>query len=388
MAQAIDLDTARNVMSAAIALADDPTQPRDPTFLEWDKRIQDFSNLVKEVKYTTSIALVGAALIAKGTNRDIDALSLRASDTVPGAYNVRQPAENVLYPASLLHGFDIGSTSRNPLNGQTFNKLKRIDLQLKIRGKGQRLVKPLVELLHKVNLLADRPAAVQALAAYVRVRRTFKSHYKPTTGSAALSTVEQLVSAISTFVSQNSEGGGRAQSVVGGLFDALYGRDRVRVGKRNEPDRKLAGDVLLFGESYQALPRTLGKDEVREPSGALQPTLSAIEVRDKLVRLVDVLSIVEKLHRVAVRKGAIVAVAAGQELIPPLEFESQAALAGVSLRIFYHWLPLTSEIIFWSLKPEAQAISLAIECIRARIIDMGLSPETVLAWDAVTTTNG
>ena len=160
MAEQIEIAVAQRVMDDAVEFEKDESQRSHPGFQAWEKRLEAFSKLVVQVGYTTSIALVGSALIAKSTNTRINPMCLQASDTTPGAYSARRPAESILYPASRREKFDIGSTSKNPLNGQTFNKLRRIDLTLKIKGDGQKLVSPLVELLHEVSLLANRDEGV------------------------------------------------------------------------------------------------------------------------------------------------------------------------------------------------------------------------------------
>jgi hypothetical protein len=368
MAEQVDLEVAQRVMDDAVVMEKDASLRGNPEFQVWEQRIEGFSKLVAQVNYTASIALVGGALIAKATNSRINPMSLQASDTTPGAYSVRRPAEMVLYPASLIHKFDIGSSSKNPLNGQTFNKLKRIDLTLKIKGKGQQLVKPLVELLHEVSLLASREDGVRALAAYIHVRRGYLPNYKKPPAPVGLDSAEALIEAIADFVSQDSEGGGRAQAVVGGLLDAVYGPYRIRVGKPNEPDRKVAGDVIV-------------RESMDENSG----TINAFEVRDKPVSEVDLLSIVQKLQRASVVKGAVVAVAANQKHIERVRFDEAARSAGLRIELYDGWTRLVLEALFWSDKTEAKSVRMACNQIRARIIEIGLSSKGLDHWDRLTT---
>ena len=368
MAEQIDLAVAQRVMDDAVVVEKDNSLRSDPGFQAWEKRLEDFSKLVVQVGYTASIALVGSALIAKITNPRINPMSLQASDTTPGAYSARRPAESILYPTSQTERFDIGSTSKNPLNGQTFNKLRRIDLTLKIKGKGQLLVNPLVELLHEVSLLANREEGVRALAAYIHVRRRYLPIYNKQPAPIGLSSGASLIGAIVDLVTLDSEGGGRAQAVVGGLLDAVYGPDRVRAGKPNEPDRKVAGDVI-----------------VRETADETSPVINAFEVRDKPVSEVDLLSIVQKLQRANVAKGAVVAIAPNQKYIERSRFEDAVRTAELRVDVFEGWTRFVSEALFWSDKTEAVTVGMACDRIRARIIEMGLSSEGLDHWDRLTT---
>lgn len=364
MSQKVDLQIAQQLMVDAIAFADDPAQNADPDFKLWKERIQGYSDLVKEAGYTTTVALLGGALIAKGSNPHVDVMSIKARNRHPGAYNARGPVENVLYPASRLHGFDIGSTSKNPLNGETFRHDSATELEIK--GRGRDLVKPLIDLLHEVSLLPGRDKALRALAAYVHVRRSFVPAYDSPPPGETVGTAGELSAAISDFVSENSEGGGRAQVATGGLFDAVYGYERVRLGKTNEPDRNIAGDVLVW--------------EAQSSDKAML----AVEVRDKAVTLVDLLSVVSKLQRTHVAKGIVVAVAGGQRPMSPEVYEQHAAERSIRLRVFLSWTDLISDMLLWADGPEANIVPLAVSRIRERIMQMQMPQETVAAWDNLT----
>src|SRR5687768_5698901 len=148
----IDTDEAKKVMEQAVALANDPAAHGHPDFAAWSSRIDAFSEEVKKVGYKQSIALLGATLIAKTTNTQVDVLILKCRAKAPGAYNVRRPADDVLFPASLVHKFDIGSTSRNPLNGASFLSKDRLDHNFTLRGtKGKDLGKQVYDILSQVS---------------------------------------------------------------------------------------------------------------------------------------------------------------------------------------------------------------------------------------------
>ena len=362
------LDDALNILK-------DPETPSSATFRAWATRIQDFSILALHAAGLQSIAVIGSALIAKATNLEINPFCLRANASVSGAYNARAPAEKVLYPASLIHRFDIGSNSSNPLNGQTFNKLKIIDKTLVIRG-GQMLVNPLNAILHAVSLLASKTDAILALAAYIQVRQGYSRKPTIAAGQVGVTSTVGLRAAIAKWVAQDSEGGARAQAAVGGILDAIFGNLRIRVGKPNEPDRHVAGDVILWKE----IPA--GVRDQGEVVG--QPIELAIEVRDKPVSVVDCLSVLRKLETAGISKGAIVAIAKNQPVIPRETIEARAIEAGVHLEIYSDWATLIGQIVFWSSESDRKIAIAAVQSIRDRAEEIRVTPSGIVNWDVLT----
>ena len=196
------------------------------------------------------------------------------------------------------------------------------------------------------------------------MRRRYLPVYSKRPALVGLSSGASLIVAIVDFVTRDSEGGGRAQAVVGGILDAVYGHERVRVGKTNEPDRKVAGDVI-----------------VRETSEETSPVIHAFEVRDKPVSEVDLLSIVQKLERADVAKGGVVAVAPNQKYIDRARFDDAVRTAALRVDVFEGWTRFVSEALFWSDKTEVATVRMACDQIRARIIEMALSTEGLDHWD-------
>jgi hypothetical protein len=360
----------------ALTAIEDPATLRNAIFEAWVARIHDFSTLAKTATGLQSIAVIGSALIAKATNLGINPFCLRANASVSGAYNARAPAEHVLYPTSLLHRFDIGSNSSNPLNGQTFNKLKVIDKTLRIRG-GQTLVDPLNEILHAVSLLASKTDAVLALAAYIQVRQGYVRTATMPTGHVGVISTAGLQAAVANWVTQDSEGGARAQAAVGGILDAIFGRSRVRVGKPNEPDRRIAGGVIPWKEQAMGVPDQLRKSEHIE---------LAIEVRDKPVSVVDCLSVLRKLAAAGVSKGAIVAIGKNQPSIAREIVAPRAIESGVHLELYFDWATLIGHTSFWSQKSDEEIADAAVQAIRQRAEEMRVTALGIREWDLLTRT--
>jgi hypothetical protein len=356
----------------ALSASRDPATLHNATFEAWTARIQDFSTLAKTATGLQSIAVIGSALIAKSTNFGINPFCLRANASVSGAYNARAPAEHVLYPASLLYRFDIGSNSSNPLNGQTFNKLKTIDKTLRIRG-GQSLVEPLNEILHAISLLASKADAILALAAYIRVRHGYVRTPTTPIGRVGVNSTAALHAAVSSWVSEDSEGGARAQAAVGGILDATIGNSRVRVGKPNEPDRRIAGDVVVWRE------RLKGAQDQNAPINS-QIELS-FEVRDKPVTLVDCLGVIRKLAAAGISKGVIVAIGKNQTSIVRETVEPQAIESGVHLELYFDWATLIGQASLWSPKSNHEIVDAAVKAIRDRAEEIRVTSAGIREWD-------
>jgi hypothetical protein len=204
------------------------------------------------------------------------------------------------------------------------------------------------------------------LAAFVDVRREYVLKYDASQGTLLVSTTETLASAMEQLTRARSEGGGRAQAAAGGLIDALVGPTQVRVGKRNEPDRHMPGDVgIRAADESTSYARVF-------------------EVRDKNVPSHAVLSFITKVAGAGVNRAVLVAIAARQETLDTLALRARAREMGVGLEIFTSWAELVRAVIFASAQPEQATIETAVATIRDRLIQLELSVEAVALWDELT----
>lgn len=360
MAEKIDVAVAQQAMERAIAFMADETIRAQPEFIAWTERVARFSKLSADKNLKSYVAALGNAMLAKASNSRIDVFSLKASDKSPGAYDARRTAERVLVPASQLHRFSLGTTGAQPLNNQPFFRAHRIDSTMTVRPDARAMLTELIALLHELQQCRGEEAT-RALAAFVEVRRGYVPAYASAVGETGFSTWIQLAEAVRAFVSERSEGGARAQASVGGLLDVLYGPDRVRVGKRNEPDRQMAGDVGVRGEA--------------------ETYFSVFEVRDKNVPPHAVIALATKAAEWAVGRATLVAVDPAQEPLDTAAMRTQARQMGVDLRIFIGWPAIIDTIVFATAVPESAAVILAASMIRTRLIELEVSTEGVARWD-------
>lgn len=377
MAEQVDLETARTVMEQAVRASLDPIARSTQEFVDWSRSVRKFSELCAERNLKSYIAVLGNALLAKASNPRIDAYSLKAGDESGGAYDARRSAEKVLVPASQEHRFSLGATGPQPLNNQPFFRSYRITREMRVRGHARDVLDELLKLLHEIQQYRSEEAT-RALAAFVDVRREYVPKYSPRQGTLAISSADELAAAIHSLVAEKSEGGGRAQAAAGGLLDALFSPERVRVGKRNEPDREAPGDICIRAEvetehSYQIQDRDHAPDFTR-----------AFEVRDKNVPPHAVLAFVEKVAQARIGRAALIAVAPNQEPLDVTRLSHRARESGVDLQIFIGWELLVDFIVFASIGREARTLESAVASIHNRLISLEVSEQAVREWDRLT----
>jgi hypothetical protein len=364
MTETVQLEAAWAVIADAIKASNAATKKADKDFLQWLKRVREFSELCAKKNLKSYIAVLGNAMLAKASNRRVDVFSLKAGDQSPGAYDARRPAENVLVPASQTHRFSLGATGPQPLNNQPFFRSYRIDTSMKVKANAKPVLSELIKLLHEVSL-CNRADAVLALAAFIVVRREYVPTYAAITGSLAVGTAGELASVLRSFVGERSDGGARAQASTGGLFDAWFSAERVRVGKKNEPDRKVPGDVAIQDK----------------PSGKYT---RVFEVRDKVVPLHAALAFIAKVAGSGIARAGIVAVATDQKSLDHAELDIRAREAGIDLQLFTGWIDLVRAVVFAAETRELATVESAVARIRVRLIELEVPTTTVSRWDELT----
>jgi hypothetical protein len=368
MPEQVDLRRAQQLVDQAAQLADDTSVLAEPYVLTWIDRVREFSEHCRAKGLRTHIAVLGTMMLAKAANTRVDVFSLKASDDSAGAFDARGVAEKVLVPASRLYKFDLGARKAQPLNNQPFFRSLRINRQMVVRDWARSVLNELIAILQEIAQ-ADSPKAVRALAAFIHVRREFIPVYGSTQGTLAIASIERLAGVITEFVRERSDTGRRAQAVVGGLLDAVYGPERVRVGGIHEPDRQAPGDVAL-----QSRELTLGGS----------PYDRVFEVRDKPVPAHAVQMIVEKIAEAKVPKASLVAIAPDQPALDVAQLLRDASDRGVWLTAYTEWRDLIQSILLGAEGSEVAVVERAIARIRARLIELEAPTDTVQTWDAKT----
>ncbi len=209
----------------------------------WGDRVTRLSEQVDEGYGKTYVAALGAALLAKATNPDVDSLA-QASEAGPRGYSLRSVAE---FLQERVRGrVHLGTLSKNPVNNSPFLRgPARIDRFDKIHPATRAIFDAFVRWLDDLNGY-DQGKAHNALVAFLHQRmrvqqiRDEESASRPELGAA--SSLEDLLEALHLFVTEDPEGGSRGQAIVAAVLSCTF--PDVEVVPNNHPapfDVKRAG---------------------------------------------------------------------------------------------------------------------------------------------------
>jgi hypothetical protein len=217
----------------------------------------DRAEQLSESPSVAFIAAVGAVLLAKATNAEVDVLVIQSQEGSAGAFNLRAGA-TALAAKRRPFGYDIGSSSdRDPINHGTLVGSTRWDVALdRIREDHKPFFQLILTWLADVNRM-DENEATAALAAYLRVRRAVASGASVQQIPRDLSngpTLPDLVDVLDGFVGADPEGGARGMALVAAAYRATG--FEVVLPSRNDPRRidiaiKRRGDMLIGAEVKQ-----------------------------------------------------------------------------------------------------------------------------------------
>jgi len=333
----------------------------------WLERMTTFSQLCEDGTSKTHIAFLGTALIAKAVDRRADLYAIKPAhaEDNPYAFSARSLGHGVLVPLAAELGFSIGVTGREPLNNQPYFRMTRLDDGTPVHAGGRRAFDYMLGLIQTLQG-ADEAEAERAMAAYIAVRRGYVVRYDARGDQAPISP-QRLLAAIEVLVHEDAEGGRRAQAVAAGLFDVIFGPDRVESGRINDPSRKYPGDVCVrSAESADTWDK-------------------AIEVRDKPVTASDVRIFGTKCLAMGVRDAAVLMVADRQTPLDRERLEAWSDERGLGLTLFHGWAGLVDQALYWSPSAKPLAAASATGFIHERLITVEASPRAVASWARLTT---
>lgn len=280
------------ILDDAIALA----RSREQLPAVWLTRVERLGHL----GIKTYIAALGGALLAKATDSRVDTLA-QDEAAGPRGYSLRKAAE---FLAQYNDGrYHLGAQGRWPLNNRPFlGGPARIDDFTKVSGKARPAYEAFIDSARDLNGL-DRPDALRAFAAFLRVRMAVQADERVATRSAreieSDVALEDLVQIIDRFVRADPEGGRRAQALVAATLDCAF--DDVELQPINSPH---PGDVRVFSEGQLVL-----AVEVKQlPAGeaiALELAREASELGSDLALLVVVAEHHAPLERERVQREAV-----------------------------------------------------------------------------------
>jgi hypothetical protein len=336
---------------------------------EWRNKVERLSQLCQEGVSKTHIAFLGTVMLAKAMDRSADLYAIKpnlARDNAH-AFSARTLCHSVIVPLSAELGINLGVTGREPLNNQPYFRMTRLGDDTPVHAGGRAAFAYMLELVKELSDAPSEEAGLQALRAFIAVRRTYQPRYTVAEGELAVSP-EQLVAAITVFVQEDSEGGKRAQAVVAGLLDVFAGDGRVDSGRINDPSRRYPGDVCI---------RSADAPEIIE---------KAIEVRDKPVHASDIQIFGKKCIDMGVREAAVVMVAGRQAPINRADLAAWATSFGLGLTLFVGWETFVDQALFWSDLPKQEAAVQAALCVETRLLGVEAAPASVQRWQSLVRT--
>jgi hypothetical protein len=258
-------------------------------------------------------------------------------------------------------GIHLGATGREPLNNQPYFRMKSLGDGTPVHGAAKEAFNYILELVKELSAFRSEAQAREALRADVAVRRRYQPRYTQDDRKTTL-TPERFPKLIADFVSEDSEGGKRAQAVAAGLLDVFAGPARVESGRINDPSRQYPGDVCV---RMTADPKKWAK---------------AFEVRDKPVSVSDIQIFGKKCVDMGVLEAAVVMVADNQPGLDESALAEWASGFGLGLTLFQGWRSLAEQVLFWAELPKPEATVRAVERIESRLVAVEASPEAVTRW--------
>jgi SacI restriction endonuclease len=292
--------TERFGQALTLALSDTPLPE------EWLER----TRRVGRARSKTFTPALGTALLAKATDRFVDAFALREGES-DKSYSARSLAKEVFVPCCARSGINIRTKGPEPLNNQPFFHADRISPEMNVNSNAVEGLAYLCECLEGVDLLEER-SALEALAAFLRARIEVSATATPVALGPGALDLPQLVGALDEFVEGDHEGGKVGQALATAILDLVF--EDVKTKAINDSSSKWPGDVGAFSKDGQTL---------------------SVEVKQRAVTEAEVLLFAQRLAEAGLHRGFVVALDQGTE---PLDKEQLRfhghRLHGVELSFF------------------------------------------------------
>lgn len=370
----VDAEQARQRFREALALAqEDDDLPGD-----WIGRVRK----VGQGSSATNTPLLGTALLAKATNKDINALALQTK--VHRGYSARGVAKNVLVPMCVEHEIDLRTTGAEPLNNQPFFAKTQVVKELIPESKqpARAELEYLIDCLEAADYL-EGESAVRALAAFLRVRIEDGNKATVLRLEAGSLSLPELSLLAKEFINVNREGGRRGQALVAACLDLVH-PGIVYSDSINDPSRKVPGDVTVEVPSQlsNSPQESLLAAELDKPMTAEYRTvvLSA-EAKQKSVAESEILQFVERLAAAGVGKGLYVALEPNQkDLGANLLARKAQERNGVLLEVITDPERLLANAVQWSPLPLEQCLKSFPKLLVQRLRDFYCGKDSQQEW--------
>ncbi len=308
----------------------------------------------------TFTPVLGTALLAKATDRRIDAFSLR-EDASHKSYSARSLAKDVFVPCCKMADIDIRTTGAEPLNNQPFLRADRIGVEMNVRRGTEGDLAYLCKCLERADFL-ENETAVAALAAFLRARIKAAGDLEEVGIEGRPLAMIRLVDSVSAFVEAHSEGGKVGQAIVAAILDLVH--KEVRTRKINDPGCGWRGDVGAFVEGRISL---------------------SVEVKQRPFTESEVLQFIDRLGADRVPRGVVAALAQGGVHLDADRVAEGATRYGVALDIVVGVRRLLLDVIRHIPSDPHEATALLPKLGLQRLKEIEASEAVQRAWVEATT---
>jgi SacI restriction endonuclease len=354
---ALDRAQAAARFSQALALARSAT----PVPQEWVKHTER----MHDARSGTFTPMLGTALLAKATDRRVDAFALQEG-AGHRSYSARGLATAVLVPQAVLNGIDLRTGGAEPLNNSPFFREERVGTHLKVHPRARKDLEALIEALTDADFL-EGDDAVEALAAFLRTRERLGERPRLIDPGPGVLGVADLADAAARFIGANPEGGRRGQAYVAACLDLVFAD--VQSGAINDPDARVPGDVVVGTET----------DAV---------TLSA-EAKQKVVTDATITQFVARVATANIARAIYAALSTKQPLLDANALE-RAALErhGVLLTVLTNPRELLRAAFLWTSLSLETALAEFPGLLAKRLVDFGCATSSGEEWAAMVKSSG
>jgi hypothetical protein len=307
----------------------------------------------------TFTPMLGTALLAKATDRRVDAFALQESASHK-SYSARGLATSVLVPQCVLNGIDLRTRGAEPLNNSPFFREERVGTHLKVHQRARGDLDALMEALTAADFL-EGDDAVMALAAFLRTRERLTVAPLVVDPGPGVLGVEALGAACRSFIEANPEGGRRGQAFVAACLDLVFAD--VRSGVINDPSVKVPGDVVVgdAGDDFTLLG----------------------EVKQKDVQEATIVQFASRVADAGVSRAIYAAFSARQPSLDVGRVEREALTRnGVLLRVLVRPEALLEAALLWTSLPTADALREFPTLMAKRLVDFNCDPASGEEWRA------
>jgi SacI restriction endonuclease len=300
---------AREIFRQALALA----RSGESLPAEWVERTRKVGT-ARSITFTPAL---GTGLLAKATDRRIDALSLSAG-AGHKTYSARGLATAVLVPCCAEEGIDLRSTGREPLNNQPFFGKDRIGPDLNVHDEARGDLEYLTECLTSADFL-ENDDALRAFAAFLRTRIEATAEMRHVDLGKGVLSLDALVAALDQYLAGDSEGGKTGQAAVAAILDLVYAD--VRTKRINDPSRSWPGDVGVFTPPPAAR--------------SAEALVLCAEVKHRPFSPTEILLFTRKLAAFGTHRAVVIALQQEGQLLDEADIQGKALnLHGVFLVLF------------------------------------------------------